>query len=45
MDGWLEGCDRSELYSDEGPPFGTLGIRSWNPEDAEEFRIWLLRLN
>lgn len=45
MDAWLDGYDPSELYSDEGPPFGTLGVRWWEADDCEEQRDWLLRWN
>ena len=45
MDPWTFGCDRSELYSDEGTLFGTLGVREWEPDDGQELRAWLLRWN
>jgi len=44
MDAWLYNCDRSDLYSDEGPPFGHQGLGPWE-DQAEEFRVWLLRPN
>lgn len=44
MDTWLDGGDRSDLYSDEGPQFGHEGIGPWENE-AGALRAWLLRGN
>lgn len=44
MDIWLDGGDRSDLYSDEGTLFGHLGIGAWK-DIEEEMRLWLLREN
>jgi hypothetical protein len=44
MDVWLNGADRSDLYSDEGTLFGHLGMGAWAEVD-DEMRAWLLREN
>jgi hypothetical protein len=36
------GFDRSELYSDEGPPIGAVAIESW-AETSSEITAWVLR--
>jgi hypothetical protein len=36
--------DRSQLYSDEAPPIGSIGIESWT-EVAFPVIVWLLRWN
>jgi hypothetical protein len=38
------GFDRSQLYSDEGPPIGEIGREPW-PEAALQVVVWLLRWN
>jgi hypothetical protein len=38
------GFDRSELYSDEGPPIGAAAVEPW-AEAALALRAWLLRRN
>jgi hypothetical protein len=40
---FLYGCDRSDLYSDEGPPIGEVGSAS--PAFIKALRWWLLRWN
>jgi hypothetical protein len=46
--GWLLeracGFDRSELYSDEGPPIGEVATEFW-PGAAFEIAAWVLRWN
>lgn len=38
------GIDRSELYSDEGPPIGAVDAEPW-PGVAFTLAAWLLRWN
>ena len=38
------GFDRSQLYSDEGPPIGKVAAASW-VEAAYEIEAWVLRWN
>lgn len=44
MDTWLNGSDRSDLFSDEGPQFGNLGSGEWEMR-SKELREWLVREN
>jgi len=38
------GFDRSQLYSDEGPPIGDVDEEPWT-EAASEVGVWVLRWN
>ena len=38
------GFDRSRLYSDEGPPMGTVAEEAW-PGSLRGLAAWLLRWN
>jgi hypothetical protein len=38
------GFDRSQLYSDEGPPIGAVAVEPW-AEVAWVLQAWLLRRN
>jgi hypothetical protein len=38
------GFDRSQLFSDEGPPIGEVTTKPW-AEEALETVVWVLRWN
>jgi hypothetical protein len=40
----VRGLDRSQLYSDEGPPIGGVAEEPWADVDFETV-VWLLRWN